>query len=89
MNGNRRAKVAAGATVVGLAALGGAALGTNHGLISPVGSVRTVGGGRAPIVTSASGSTAAVAAGTGTEVGRRPIVTQASTAGGGGSFTDD
>jgi len=51
MNADRRAKVAAAATVVGLAALGGAALGTNHGLTAPVASTAN---GRAPIVTRTS-----------------------------------
>lgn len=89
MNGNRRAKVAAGATVIGLAALGGAALGTNHGLVGPVASVGTAGSGRAPIVTSASGSTAAATGVAGAEAEHRPIVTRASTAGGAGATADD
>lgn len=51
---NRRAKLAAGATVVGLAALGGVALGTNPGM--PV-SQQVAGNGSAPgVVTSASGA---------------------------------
>lgn len=83
MNADRRARVAAGATVIGLAALGGAALGTNHGLTAPVASVGTVAGGHAPIVTGASGSTGA---GDG-EAGHQPIVTRASTAR--GSVGDD
>jgi hypothetical protein len=88
MKGDRRAKVAAGVTVVGLAALGGAALGSNHGLTAPVASVAN---GRAPIVTGASGSTAAVqgTVATGAEGHRTPIVTRASTTGGGASVSDD
>lgn len=51
---DRRAKIAAGATVVGLAALGGVALGTNPGM--PV-SQQVAGNASAPgIVTSASGA---------------------------------
>jgi hypothetical protein len=88
MNANRRAKLAAGATVVGLAAIGGAALGTNHGLTGPVASVGS-GGGHAPIVTGASGSTAATSAGATVEAGHRPIVTRASTAGTAGATFDD
>ena len=54
---NRRAKIAAGATVLGLGALGGVALGTNHGV--PVATQRLAAGtGSAPVVTSASGATA-------------------------------
>jgi hypothetical protein len=96
MNGDRRAKVAAAATVVGLAALGGVALGTNHGMTPTLGSpVASTAGGRAPIVTGASGSTATTAATTpsSTAEGRRePIVTRTSTAvaaGGGVAVVDD
>ncbi len=78
---NRRAKIAAGATVLGLGALGGAALGTNHGI--PAASQRLAAAGRsAPVVTTASGAIvsqpAAVGAGAST---RPPIVTRASGAG--------
>lgn len=89
MNSDRRAKVAAAAAVVGLAALGGAALGSNHGLTAPVGTTVTA-NGRAPIVTSASGSTTATAATPGS-IGaghHSPIVTRTSTAAG-GAATDD
>lgn len=84
----RRAKVAAVATTVGLAALGGAALGSNHGLTGPVADVS---GGRAPIVTGASGSTASAhnAAGAAGEGHRTPIVTRASTTAAGAPSTDD
>jgi hypothetical protein len=82
--------VVAVTTAVGLAALGGAALGSNHGL---TGQVASVSGGRAPIVTGASGSTVSAqsAAGAAGEGERAPIVTRASTtaAGGAVSFTDD
>jgi hypothetical protein len=78
---NRRAKLAAGATVLGLGALGGVALGTNPGLPAAA-TQRVTGGGSAPIVTSSSGATATTAAGPisvrpnpGT---RPPIVTRAS-----------
>ncbi len=93
MNSDRRAKVAAAATVVGLAALGGAALGSNHGLSGPVASVGTTAGGRAPIVTSASGSTTAgtqtAVLGSTTEARHNPIVTRTSAAAGVAPTTDD
>ena len=50
---NRRAKLAAGATVLGLGALGGVALGTNQGI--PAATQQAAGGSSAPIVTRASG----------------------------------
>ncbi len=83
---NRRAKIAAGVTVLGLGALGGVALGTNHGV--PVATQRVAGGGSsAPVVTSASGVAAApasqpIAVGAGSST-RPPIVTRASGAGAG------
>ena len=83
---NRRAKIAAGATVLGLGALGGVALGTNHGV--PVATQRVAAGGSsAPVVTSASGVAATpasqpIAVGTGSST-RPPIVTRASGAGAG------
>jgi hypothetical protein len=84
----RKAKAAAVATAVGLAALGGAALGSNHGLSGPVASA---GNGRAPIVTGASGSTAGtqVTAGLAGEGHRAPIVTRSSTTAAGGAHTVD
>lgn len=89
MKSDRRAKVAATATVVGLAALGGVALGTNHGFTAPA-PVASVANGRAPIVTSASGSTVTTAAGATAAAHRTPIVTRTSAAAGaGGTFTDD
>ena len=72
---DRKAKVVATATAVGLAALGGAALGSNHGM---TGQVATAGNGRAPIVTGASGSTTTTQAVAGVEGQRAPIVTRAS-----------
>lgn len=96
MNGDRRAKVAAAATVVGLAALGGVALGTNHGMAPTLGSpvASTSGNGRAPIVTSTSGSTTTTAAATtgqAAEGRHNPIVTRTSggVAGGGAVVADD
>jgi hypothetical protein len=78
---NRRAKLAAGATVLGLGALGGVALGTNPG-IPATATQQVTGGSPAPIVTSASGAAAtpasqpiAVRTSPGT---RPPIVTRAS-----------
>jgi hypothetical protein len=81
---NRRAKIAASATVLGLGALGGVALGTNHGV--PVATQQVAASaGSAPVVTSASGATAAPAGQTiaiGTRSSTRPpIVTRASGAG--------
>jgi putative Ca2+/H+ antiporter (TMEM165/GDT1 family) len=85
---DRKAKVVATATAVGLAALGGAALGSNHGLTAPI---ATTANGRAPIVTGASGSTATTQAVAGTtgEGSRAPIVTRASATATGASNTDD
>ncbi len=79
---NRRAKLAAGATVLGLGALGGVALGTNHGI--PAASQKlAVRSGSAPVVTTASGAIVnqPVAGRTGSST-RPPIVTRASGAGG-------
>lgn len=68
---NRRAKIAAGATVVGLAALGGVALGANPGppVSTPVASTS----GAAAVVTGASGAATVPVAETepGTRRGRR------------------
>jgi hypothetical protein len=78
---NQRAKLAAGATVLGLGALGGVALGTNPGVPASA-TQQATGGGSAPIVTSASGAAAipasqpiAVRASPGA---RPPIVTRTS-----------
>jgi hypothetical protein len=88
---NRKAKIAAGATVLGLGALGGVALGTNHGVpiaTHPIAAQRVGAGvGSAPVVTSASGAVATpvsqpAAVGTSPNT-RPPIVTRASGAGGG------
>jgi hypothetical protein len=75
---NRRAKLAAGTTVLALGALGGVALGTNHGV--PTAQPLASNGGSGAIVTSASGATVAsqpiaVSTNPGT---RPPIVTRAS-----------
>ncbi|HEX8752711.1 MAG TPA: hypothetical protein VF731_04765 [Solirubrobacterales bacterium] len=79
---NRRAKIAAGATVVGLAALGGAALGSNHGL-TPV--TQAGSGATASVVTGASGAATAPTAQTAAlhQNAGKPIVTRAS---GGGAL---
>ena len=90
---NRRAKAYATATVLGLGALGGFALGSNPGTATVSGGQTGVAtGGTAAVVTGASGATAAV----GTEATqatvantRAPIVTRASGAGGGVRPTDD
>jgi hypothetical protein len=92
MGNNRRAKIAATATVLGLGALGGVALGTNPG--APVaGQQSSAGGASAAIVTSASGANAttvpAVTLKPRSSV-QKPIVTRAS--GGGlslGAAIDD
>ena len=85
---NRRAKLAAGTTVLTLGALGGVALGTNHGI--PTTQQVAGSGGSGAIVTSASGATAAsqpiaVSTNAGT---RPPIVTRASGAHSGGEVDD-
>ncbi|MBS1886422.1 MAG: hypothetical protein JSU06_04460 [Actinobacteria bacterium] len=87
MKSDRRAQAAAAVTVVGLAALGAAALGSNHGLTAPVATVAGVqaGGqapGRAPIVTSASGATIATTVGPNGVIHHSPIVTRTSSGGG-------
>jgi len=69
---NRRAKLMAGATILGLGALGGVAMSTNQGL--PPGQQLAAGGS---VVTSASGSTA-IQPGAATASTRPPIVTRAS-----------
>jgi hypothetical protein len=77
-----RAKLIAGATVLGLGALGGAAMGTNPGMPATAG--RSPTGAGAKVVTSASGSATAVSrpAALRTNPGARPpIVTRASGAG--------
>jgi hypothetical protein len=89
---NRRAKLAAGATILALGALGGVALGTNQGMPAATQQAAT-GGGSAPIVTSTSGAAAtpssqpvAVRANSGT---RPPIVTRASGGAHPGAEIDD
>ena len=73
---NRRAQIAAGATVVGLAALGGVALGTNPG---PPASTQVAGtSGAASVVTGASGAATVPVAETVAKQTRPPIVTRAS-----------
>ena len=71
---NRRAKLMAGATVLGLGALGGAAMSTNQGIPA---TQQLSANGSSAVVTSASGTVAAqpVVATTRT---RAPIVTRAS-----------
>jgi hypothetical protein len=73
---NRRAKLMAGATVLGLGALGGVAMGTNPGM--PTAQKLAVNGTGA-VVTSTSGAAAAQPAVTSVSAGTRPpIVTRAS-----------
>jgi hypothetical protein len=86
---NRKAKIAAAATVAGLAALGGVALESNHGL--PAATQGASGAGPTAIVTSASGATLPAAQPIALHRGattRPPIVTRASGAGGGAAFDD-
>jgi hypothetical protein len=74
---NRRAKLMAGATVLGLGALGGAAMATNQGI--PASQQLAATGGPGAVVTSTSGATIAQTAATGTSASTRPpIVTRAS-----------
>jgi hypothetical protein len=86
---NRRAKAIATATVLGLGALGGVALGSNPGVPGVahqggVGATASVTTGASGAAATAGGQTVAVKNGTGT---RAPIVTRAS--GGGGLVTRD
>lgn len=84
---NRRAKIAAGTTVVGLAALGGIALGTNPG--TPV-TRQVASTNGSPVVTSASGAaTVPVTENTALHRTRPPIVTRASGGGTGTNFTEE
>ena len=87
---NRRAKIAAAATVVGLGALGGVALGSNPGM--PTAAQSAARGGTA-VVTGASGATATPVAQTVASgeagVRRAPIVTRASGAPGAIASVDD
>lgn len=71
---NRRAKLMAGATVLGLGALGSAAMGTNQGLPAPR---QLAANGSGSIVTSSSGAAVAQPAGATAET-RPPIVTRVS-----------
>lgn len=74
---NRRAKLMAGTTVLGLGALGGAAMATNHGI--PSSQQLSASGNPSAMVTSASGSAIAQPAAAGTSAtARPPIVTRAS-----------
>lgn len=80
MSSNRRAKIAATATVLGLGALGGVALGTNPG-VPAVGQQSSAANPSAAIVTSASGAAAAtvpVATTKPRSTVQKPIVTRAS-----------
>jgi hypothetical protein len=85
---NRRAKIAAGATVVGLAALGGVALGTNPG--PPASTQVASTSGAASVVTGASGAaTVPVAETAARHQTRPPIVTRASGGGAGTNFAEE
>ena len=83
---NRRAKIAAGATVVGLAALGGTAMGTNPGMPT---STQPASGGSSAVVTGASGAvTVPTTQNVALHRTRPPIVTRAS-GGAGANFTEE
>lgn len=85
---NRRAKIAAGATVVGLGALGGVALGTNPGM--PAGTQQLASNGSSAVVTSASGAAAQPATrNAALHQVRPPIVTRASGGVGGANLTEE
>jgi hypothetical protein len=85
---DRRAKIVAGATVVGLAALGGVALGTNPG--PPAATQVASTSGRTAVVTGASGAaTVPVAETANRHQTRPPIVTRASGGGGGINFAEE
>lgn len=87
---NRRAKIAAGATVVGLAALGGVALGGNPGMQAAP-QQASAGGSGAAVVTSASGAAVPTTQTVAVKRGetRLPIVTRASGGGLGFAPEDD
>jgi hypothetical protein len=81
---SRRAKIAATATVLGLGALGGVALESNHGVPTQLAQA----GKGGAVVTTASGATVPAAQASGGEATTRPpIVTRAS--GGGLVPVDD
>lgn len=85
---NRRAKIAAGATVVGLGALGGVALGTNPGMPTATQVAST--SGSSSVVTSASGAvTVPAAQNAALHQTRPPIVTRASGGLGGTNLTEE
>jgi hypothetical protein len=74
---NRRAKLMAGATVLGLGALGGAAMATNQGI--PASRQLAAAGNPGVVVTSASGATVTQPTAAGPSAGTHPpIVTRAS-----------
>lgn len=85
---DRRAKIVAGATAVGLAALGGVALGTNPG---PPTAMQVAGtSGATSVVTGASGAATVPVAETAARHQRRPpIVTRASGGGAGINFAEE
>ncbi len=85
---NRRAKIAAGATVVGLGALGGVALGSNPGM--PAATQQLASNGRSAVVTGASGAaTVPVTQNAAKHSTRPPIVTRASGGGAGTNFSEE
>lgn len=91
MSSNRRAKAVATATVLGLGALGGVALGSNPGM--PSAAQQAGAGATASVTTSASGTSAVPTSQTvalkSASNGRAPIVTRASGGGLGAAPRDD
>lgn len=84
---NRRAKLIAGATVLGLGALGGAAMGTNQGI--PASQQLAVSGSGGSVVTSASGTAVAAQAVAGTNATTRPPIVTRASGGGAPAELDD
>jgi hypothetical protein len=84
---NRRAKLMAGATVLGLGALGGAALGTNPG--TPATRPVAANGEAGAIVTSASGTTTVQPAVASSAASTRPPIVTRASGGGAPLETDD
>ena len=85
---DRKAKIAAAATVLGLGALGGVALGTNPGIPAKTAQVRS---GSGPVVTSASGTVLPASQSSVVRAGstRRPAIVTRASGGATGSQTFD
>jgi hypothetical protein len=83
---NRRAKVWAGATVLGLGALGGAAMASNQGVPA---TQQLAASGSGAVVTSASGATTAQTAVTSPSATTRPPIVTRASGGGAPAELDD